>query len=73
MIRVCHVSFPDHDNSYQQVDLMSLWLNGSPNHVTFLPEGECGEWQTRLAVYDIHYYEISQIIIPCLKVCLVRG
>jgi hypothetical protein len=32
--------------------MTSVWLNGSYNHVTILPEGECGEWQkTRLAVY----------------------
>jgi hypothetical protein len=54
--------------------MTSLWLNDSPNHVTFLPEGESGEWQTiRLAVYVIHYYEITQNIIPYLKERLVRS
>jgi hypothetical protein len=54
--------------------MTSVWLNGSTNHVTFLPEGECGDWQTtRLTVYVIHYYEISYTIIPYLKERLVRG
>jgi len=54
--------------------MTSLWLNGSPNHVTFLPGGECGEWQTtRMAVYVILYYEVSQTIFHYLKECLVRG